>query len=74
MNLIQLKHYLRSRKITPLLEAADHFRVDAETIRPLLEIWIEKGKVRRHKDMGIPCRGCCCKGCPSFGEFFEWLD
>ncbi|MGE4559644.1 MAG: FeoC-like transcriptional regulator [Desulfobulbus sp.] len=73
MDLIQLKHYLRSRKITPLLDAANHFQVDADTIRPLVEIWIEKGKVRRYPDRDSHCGGCC-KCCPSIGEFFEWLD
>ncbi|MDD2467030.1 MAG: FeoC-like transcriptional regulator [Desulfobulbus sp.] len=73
MDLIQLKHYLRSRKITPLQDAAHHFQVDVETIRPLCEIWINKGKIRRRMDATGACKGCC-KCDPATIEMYEWLD
>ncbi|WP_448872931.1 FeoC-like transcriptional regulator [Desulfobulbus propionicus] len=73
MDLIQLKHYLRSRRITPLQDAASHFQVDVETIRPLFEVWIGKGKVRRRMGAGSACKGCC-KCDPATIEIYEWLD
>jgi hypothetical protein len=73
MDLIQLKQYLRSRKITPLQDAAYHFKVDMETIRPLIEVWINKGKIRRRMDSGNVCKGCC-KCDPSTIEIYEWVD
>lgn len=73
MNLIQLKQYLRSRKITPLQDAAFHFQVDVETIRPLFEVWINKGKIRRRESVGGVCRGCC-KCDPNAIEMYEWID
>lgn len=73
MDLIQLKHYLRARKIVPLQDAALHFKVDVETVRPLLEVWINKGKVRKHAGAVGTCKGCC-KCDPATIETYEWLE
>nr|WP_321467578.1 FeoC-like transcriptional regulator [uncultured Desulfobulbus sp.] len=73
MDLIQLKHYLRSRKMTPLQDAAYHFQVDVETIRPLFAVWMHKGKVRRLEGTGSVCKGCC-KCTPESIEMYEWID
>lgn len=73
MDLIQLKRYLRDRRITPLQDAAFHFHVDVETIRPLLNVWVAKGKVRRRTDSTGACKGCCqCD--PATIEVYEWID
>ena len=73
MDLIQLKRYLRERKITPLQDAAYHFKVDVETIRPLLNVWIAKGKVHKRSETGGACKGCC-KCDPATVETYEWID
>ena len=72
MDLIQLKHYLRTRKITPIQDAAHHFQVEVETIRPLLQVWINKGKVRRRQETTAACKGCC-KCDPATIELYEWI-
>jgi len=73
MDLIQLKHYLRERNITPLQDAAYYFNVDVETIRPLLNIWVAKGKVRKRSEIGGACKGCC-KCDPATVETYEWIE
>jgi hypothetical protein len=72
MDLIQLKEYLRARKIAPLQDMALHFRTDVTTIRPLLAIWVGKGKVRQRPGSAVPCKGCCqCD--PATIEVYEWI-
>lgn len=73
MDLVQLKHYLRSRKVTPLQDVALHFKVDVETVRPLLEVWINKGKVRKRAGADGACQGCC-KCDPATIEIYEWRE
>ena len=73
MDLIALKQYLRSRKLTPLQDAAHHFKVDTETIRPLFDFWYRKGKLRKCVDTQGICQGCC-KCDPASIEIFEWID
>lgn len=73
MDLIQLKAYLRARKSTPLQDVALHFQTDVGAIRPLLAIWISKGKVRQVQGAKLPCKGCCqCD--PATIEVYEWLE
>lgn len=73
MDLIALKGYLRSRRTVPLQDMAFHFHTDIETIRPLLAVWIGKGKVRRLPGGTAPCKGCCqCD--PAAIEVYEWLE
>jgi len=74
MDLIQLKDYLRARKIVPLQDMALHFKVEVETIRPLLAVWINKGKVARQAGVaGAACKGCC-KCDPATIEIYQWLE
>ncbi len=73
MDLIQIKHYLRGRKIAPLQDVAWHFQADVETVRPLINVWINKGKVRRYMEYAPTCKGCC-KCDPSAMELYEWLE
>lgn len=73
MDLIQVKQYLRERKIVPLQDVALHFKVDVETVRPLLAVWINKGKLQKHAGMVGACKGCCqCD--PATIETYEWLE
>lgn len=72
MDLIQLKRYLQFRKIVPLQDMALHFGTDAETVRPLLAVWIGKGKVQQRPASPAPCKGCCrCD--PAGIEVYAWI-
>ena len=72
MNLIEVKGYLQQRKLVPLQDIALHFRTDVATVRPLLAVWIAKGKVRKRMDAQPACNGCCrCD--PATIEIYEWI-
>ena len=72
MDLIQLKKYIQSRTIVPLQDMALHFQVEVETVRPLLDVWISKGKVRKLQQTTGVCKGCC-KCDPATVEVYEWI-
>jgi hypothetical protein len=73
MDLIELKRYLHDRRIAPLQDMALHFKVDTETVRPMLDIWINKGKVRKQPGATAgACKGCC-KCDPATIEVYEWI-
>lgn len=71
MDLLQVKHYLRERRIVPLQDVAVHFRVEVDTVRPLLELWVNKGKAKKHVGAAGTCKGCC-KCDPATLETYEW--
>ena len=72
MNLIDLKNYLQLRRIVPLPDIAMHFRTDIETVRPLLAVWIGKGKLVKRDGPSTGCKGCCqCD--PASIEVYEWV-
>jgi len=73
MDLIQLKHYLRDRKIVPLQDVALHFKTDIESVRPLLETWMKKGKLQKQTGSLGACKGCC-KCDPATIEIYEWIE
>ncbi len=73
IDLIQLKQYLRGRKVTPLQDMALHFKVDIAAVRPLLEVWMAKGKVRNIEGVAANCGGCCKCDAAAI-ELYEWLD
>ena len=73
MDLIQLKHYMQARTVVPLHDIALHFNTDSETIRPLLQLWMTKGKVVRlnQEKRQSACKGCCSCD-PSTIEIYAW--
>ena len=73
MDLMQIKQYLRTRKSAPLRDLALHFQVEAETVRPLLETWMRKGKVRKHPGQTATCAGCCRCDLATV-EIYEWRE
>jgi len=77
MDLIQLKGYLRARRIVPLQDMALHFQTDIETVLPLLAVWIGKSKGRQRPGQWHPVRGAAdatrppLKSTNGLNEFFH---
>ena len=69
--LTDLKGYLAERRSASLTEIARHFSTDPDALRPMLEHWIRKGKVRR--DDGNRCNGCSACAAADI-EFYEWVQ
>lgn len=73
MDLIQIKQYLKERKFAPLQDIAIHFRADVDTVQPMLDIWVRKGKAKKHTG-SLGCQKGCCKCDPATIETYEWID
>ncbi len=69
--LTELKAYLNERRAASLSEIALHFAADPDALRPMLDQWIRKGKVRRSG--GTRCSGCVSCS-PADVEFYEWVE
>lgn len=72
MDPIQIKKYLKFRKIAPLQDIAIHFRKEPDALRPMLDMWIHKGKVKRTR-CASACQKGCCKCDPATLEVYEWI-
>lgn len=71
MILQHLQHYLRAHPKTSLEELANHFQIEADALRGMLNPLIRKGRVR--KLAGQQCGGChSCA--PESLELYEWVD
>jgi hypothetical protein len=68
--LMNIKSYLAGRGPASLSEIAGSLLADPDAIRPMLNHWMRKGKIRR---VGTAAR---CHGCTSCAiadlEFYEW--
>ncbi|WP_456415833.1 FeoC-like transcriptional regulator, partial [Thiolapillus sp.] len=45
--LSELKQYLQLRRQVTLADVVNHFDVDANVARDMLQVWMRKGKVQR---------------------------
>ncbi len=72
MILTEVKKYLMAQKMATLQDMAFHFKMEPETIRPMLDKWCRKGKVRHH-DSNIGCGKGCCQCDSATIESYEWL-
>lgn len=70
--LMDLKAYLMGRGCASLSEIARRVAAEPDAVRPMLEQWIRKRRVRR-VGTGSTCRGCATCA-PADVEFYEWID
>ena len=73
MTPIKIRKYLQQRKPATLHDIALHFRMPADAARPMLDLWIKKGKVKKHA-ANPGCSKGCCKCDPATIETYEWLS
>ena len=72
MTPIEIKQYLVGRKLATLQDMAHHFRMETDTVYPMVEMWIRKGKVKKHDD-NLGCQKGCCKCDPTAIVTYEWV-
>lgn len=71
MLLQQLQNHLRNHGRVSLAELEHQMKIDAETLRRMLEKLIRKGRVCKVE--GKACGGChSCR--PETIEFYEWIS
>jgi FeoC like transcriptional regulator. len=68
---MELKSFLVERPCASLSQIARHLAADPEAVRPMLDRWIEKGRVQR--STGARCHGCASCGEADL-EFYAWVD
>ena len=75
MSLLELKEYLQNRYIVSINDLSVHFKTTPETLEPMLEHWIRKGKLLRKESSGGSCGGkhstCSCGG--SEQVWYQWI-
>ncbi len=69
MSLQKLQNYLHEHQRVSLTELANHLHTDTEVLRPMLQILMRKGRVRKLE--GKKCQGCSTCA-PEAMEFYEW--
>ena len=70
MILSEIKRYLALHRRVPIADLVNRFEVEPDALRGMLDIWIDKGKVRRTAIEGT-CGGC--SKCAAFAmEVYEW--
>ena len=73
MILTDVRDYLKSRGQAPLRDMALTFGMDPETLRPLIEQWVNKGKVIK-LPQGTACGGGCSSCAPQAIEIYQWVE
>jgi putative ferrous iron transport protein C len=73
MILSEVKRYLQDRGQATLMDIALHFGTQADALRPMLTVWMRKGKVERLR-AEARC-GTSCQRCdPAATEIYRWSE
>lgn len=73
MILLEVKDYIKQRKLVNLQDLSLHFQRDRDTMREIVGHWVRKGVVRRAPKpsaCGVKCGSCK----PSVAEVYCWCD
>ncbi|ATA24154.1 hypothetical protein BIY26_01205 [Brenneria goodwinii] len=72
MSLIELRDYVRQQKKVSLQDISSAFHTDPGVIEGMLDIWVQKGKIRLHQaESGGKC-GSCCSCDKGLSQYYEW--
>jgi putative ferrous iron transport protein C len=71
--LSDLRAYLREQHRVALADLVNHFGMDADALRGMLDKWISKGKVRK-LPLTASCGTSCCQCDTALTEIYEWVD
>jgi len=73
MVLADLRSYLQQQHRVSLRDLIIHFGIEADALRGMLRLWINKGKVRQ-LSLESDCGTRCCKCDSTLTELYEWVD
>jgi Mn-dependent DtxR family transcriptional regulator len=73
MILSDLRSYLKQQHRVALADLINHFNIDADALRGMLNKWISKGYVRV-VPLQSSCGTGCCKCDPTLTELYEWIN
>ena len=73
MILTEIKNFISEKKVVSMMDLIAHFQTDPGTLREMLEVWINKGKIEK-----IEINENHCNKCPQCHmqstEFYKWVD
>lgn len=73
MILSELRDYIRQRQSVPLSDIVNHFDIDENTARQMLDVWLSKGKIG--KQLATTSCGSSCNKCASaHTEYYFWAE
>ncbi|MDK9720000.1 MAG: FeoC-like transcriptional regulator [Rhodospirillales bacterium] len=73
--LMDVKSYLSERKRASLSDIAVGLGTTADAAKALLDVWIEKARIRRLlSDCGGTCNKSCCETKGGGADVYEWID
>jgi len=71
MILSELRDYIRQRHSVPLSDIVNHFDIDENTARQMLQVWLNNGKIG--KQLATTSCGSSCNKCASANtEYYFW--
>jgi len=71
MILSELRDYIHQRQSVALSDIINHFDIDEDTARQMLDVWLNKGKIR--KQLATTSCGSSCNKCASANtEYYFW--
>lgn len=73
MIVTEVRDYLKQRGTAPLRDMALTFDMEQDALRPIIEQWVAKGKVRKLPP-GTACAGGCNSCAPETIEIYQWID
>ncbi len=73
MILAELKQYISQKKSVNLMQLIKHFNCDEHVIRDMLNLWINKGMIKKSNNPP-GCGSKCSKCLPLMVEFYHWCD
>jgi hypothetical protein len=73
MSLVAIKQYMVKVRMASLTSLCQLFNAEPDTMRCLLNHWMQKGKIRQC--LKKPACGSQCFKCPTASsELYEWID
>jgi hypothetical protein len=71
--LLQLRDYIKKGQTVSIEQLAREFHIDSQALQPMLDIWVNKGVVKKH-DKKLSCKTLCSSCNINNPVYYHWID
>ncbi|AUH00961.1 FeoC-like transcriptional regulator [Pectobacteriaceae bacterium CE70] len=73
MTLIELRDFVREKQKVSLRDISMTFHAEPGVVEGMLDVWVQKGKIRCHRTVDNGKCGSCCSCDKGISQYYEWL-
>ncbi len=71
--LLQIRNYIHQEQVVSTQQLIREFHLDLSALQPMLDIWLEKGFIKKYtQNFSVNCKSTCLK-CRNIPDYYQYV-